>query len=56
MDIKFNLTNAAIIFTMMIVLTMVFAAILEGFKWAEGKVVTGKSGKASAAAPTQTAA
>ena len=48
MDIKFNLTNFAIISVMIILLTMLFAAILEGLKMAEGKMVAKKSSAAPA--------
>ncbi|MHB8390338.1 MAG: hypothetical protein ACYDBH_12265 [Acidobacteriaceae bacterium] len=47
MDIKFNLTNFAIISVMVILLTMVFAALLEGLKLAEGKM-TGNAKAAGA--------
>lgn len=51
MDIKFNLTNFAIISIMIILLTMLFAALLEGLKMAEGKMVSAKSTTATTAVP-----
>ena len=57
MDLKFNLTNFAIISVMIVILTMIFAGILEGLKMLEGKGLMGGSSSTSApSAPVQTAA
>lgn len=54
MDLKFNLTNFAIISVMIVILTMIFAGILEGLKMLEGKGMMGNASPSSA--PVQTAA